>query len=1246
MKCPNCGFDSPLGMKFCGMCGTRLAQVCAVCGTPNPPEYRFCGQCGAALGDSLTPALPAPTAATTQAGPAGVTAEAGASLEGERRIATVILADVQNSTDLMEQIGSEAWVDLMNQVLQRMETEIYRFGGVVDQFRGDGLVAFFGATNAHEDDPERAVLAGLAIQKTVKAYATDLTEQKGLDLKVRVGVNTGEVIVTSVGDRLRHREDTAMGEAISIAARMETAAQAGTVLVSQNTYQLTRAAFKWQALGRIRVKGVSQPIAVYQPLDPQQNEEAPAGSQQSSHLPHVLTGRTEEFKLMIQAIEDLQHERGRIVLLTGDKGMGKSFLLNQVRQQLVKQGVLISEACCDQSETPAENEETELPKEIVWIRGTCRSYQQSWPYSMWLDFLQRWLGIEPEEAGEKVLSRLRKQCELLWGSEFENYYPFLAALLSLPLEKNYQERLNQLDAANLQQQLFQAVRGLVEAMARRGPLVLSFLDMQWVDASSLELLNFCLPLSDSEAIILLAVFRSERNSPVWDFRHHVETDYPHRLTTIDLPPLTQAECNEMIDLSLGPDSLSNETRSLVIERSEGNPYYLQEILHSLIDQKVLVQDSDTGVWRETRAISTLDLPGTLQSLLLARIDRLSTNERHVLQVAAVIGSTFWYNMLENMLSDNHSDHLKETLTTLQREQLIQERRRVPNLGMEYVFNSPLVREVAYESLLSSQRVAYHRRIAEQFESSISVEDRKQYEVLIAYHFGRSGIREKELEYTLRAGQQALNVNANYEAIGYFSRAIELVDELENEASDPAAQVTLCKQRFAALLGRADANYMAGSIEAGSEDAKTLLPLSDKIPDEPIYRIDALLAHPYVRNAESLDDLIKGRPMIDEALDLSQKIGDRQREMYSLIALAGNYHTSHDARWNEMGDRALTIARQIGDLRAEVDLLIGIGSAYGMDDLTQSKHYLEAALSISQKQNDKFTEMRLLSAISPQFERSGDYYRQLVDYEQKRVKLAREVGNRLTEGHALMFCGQIQAIYLGDYTGGLELVEQSLRLWEETTSRLFPLLRVAQIHTCMGNYDKALKTLEEAKPVGERYFDMLGRAGLELVTAILYNALGDEAHLKSVLEISSQVTQLVTDNLVSRQYHMVAACEAAAAHLALGGFMPDGQGKASLTAERKEHLSKALECSQAALNIYQDFGFTQVVECTGEEILYRHSLALAANGRSGEAADALEQAYHEMMRKQVLIPENTTYHVSYLENIKLHREIAARYSRKG
>lgn len=1223
------------------MCGTRLAHTCPVCGTLNPPEFRFCGTCGTALGEGAAPvpALLQPPAALE---PASATPPV-TPLEGQRRIATVILADVQNSTDLMEQVGSEVWVEMMNQVLQLMETEIYRFGGQVDQFRGDGLVAFFGAATAHEDDPERAVLAGLSIQKAMQPFAQELLEQKNLEMKVRVGVNTGAVIVTSVGDRSQHREDTAMGEAIAIAARMETAAQPGTVLVSENTYRLVETAFKWQALGKIRVKGVSQPIAVYQPLDPQQNARESTDTQ-IFQAPPILSGRTLEFEVLKQSIQDLQRGHGQIVLVTGDKGIGKSFLLNQVRQYFVSQGVLINEALGDESAPLAEFEEEATLKKVIWLRGTCRSYQQSWPYSMWQDMLLRWLGMEPDETGDKILARLQHQAELLWGNDYQQQYPYLAALLSLPLETSIQARLNQMNAQDLQQQVFQAVCSWIETLAKRSPLIVTFLDMQWVDTSSLELLDYCLPLTDNEALVWLAVFRPDRTSPVWEFRHHVETEYPHRLTAIDLPPLSLTESGELIDQIIGPEALTPETRALVIEKSEGNPYYLQEILLGLIHQKVLVKEEETGSWQAVRAISSLDLPSSLQSLLLARIDRLSSGQRRVLQIAAVIGSVFWQKLLEALLNED-DNHLKEDLIGLQREQLVQERRRIPSLGMEYLFISPLLREVAYESLLSSQQVAYHLKIAEWIEASIGPEDRKPYEALIAYHYRRAGVRDKELYYTLRAGQQALSVYANVEAITHFTRTLELLDEMETETRDPIRLHDLYSRRFEALEGRAKAYYPSGNLEAGNADAVKLLSLADKLPDEPNWHIDALLANPYVQNIESQEDLDKGLPMAEEALALSQKIGDRRREMFSLIALANLRFMKRKPNSLELADQALTIARQLGDLRSEVDLLLGIGSAFGLDDLEQSSHYLEAALSISKKQDDKNTELRLLSAISPQFERTGDYYRQLVDYEQKRLKLAREVGNRLTEGHALMFCGQIQALYLGDYASGLELVQQALQLWEKTTSRLFPLLRVAQIQTMLGKFDEAQATIEIAKPVSEHFVDVLGQVGLGLVMAILYNQMGDEAHLKAALDSLNQVIRMAAENQVSRQYHMVAACESTAAHLALGGFLPGGQGAASDPKERKEHLRLALDSSQTALEIYEKFGFTQVMECVSEEILFRRSLALEANQQLDKAQEFLKWAFNEMMRKHALIPPESPYHKSYLENIKLHREIMERYSNR-
>ncbi|MCK4316782.1 MAG: zinc ribbon domain-containing protein, partial [Anaerolineae bacterium] len=385
MKCPNCGYDNPPGMKFCGMCGTRLARPCPACNFANPPDFFFCGQCGTPLtkdpASAQHPSTQAPSPPVTKS-PSPPTP-----LEGERRRATVILTDVRGSTDFLERIGTEAWVEIMNRVLHILEAEVYRFGGEVDQFRGDGLVAFFGATSAHEDDPERAVLAGLAMQRALEPYAAELAGRETIDLLLRVGVNTGEVIVASVGDRRQYSEDTAMGAGIALAARMETAAEPGTVLVSENTYRLVESRFEWEPLGEITVKGVSQPVAVYRPLAPRADAER-LHRLQTYGLSIPLIGREVEFRTLKGCVKDLYDGRGGIVLLTGDRGLGKSFLVAEVRQHFARHGALLAEA---------HDRDTSPPASLTWLRGRCRSYDQSWPYSMWLDLLRGWLGMREGE---------------------------------------------------------------------------------------------------------------------------------------------------------------------------------------------------------------------------------------------------------------------------------------------------------------------------------------------------------------------------------------------------------------------------------------------------------------------------------------------------------------------------------------------------------------------------------------------------------------------------------------------------------------------------------------------------------------------------------------------------------------------------------------------------------------------------------------------------------------------------------
>ncbi|MGZ9222036.1 MAG: AAA family ATPase, partial [Anaerolineales bacterium] len=1154
MNCPNCGFNNPSGMRFCGSCGTRLTVACAECGFANPLDYRFCGMCGTRLSGDAEQPVSEQTVFLPKTEDEPFLPAQTSPLEGERRVVTVILTDLTDSTNLLEKVGTEGWVELMHGILHILESEINRFGGEVSQFRGDGLVAFFGATSAHEDDPERAILAALSMQRALDLYIRERVQQKSIDLRMRVGVSTGEVIVTSGGHQ--HWEETAMGMAVAVAARMEAAAEPGTVLVSEHTHRLVEAQFDWQSLGEIFVKGVSQPIAVYRP---QRHitavELVPHGAAFPETMPRI--GREAEFHTLKSCIEGLFEGRGSIVTLMGDKGNGKSFLLNEVRQYFAHREALLAET--QTASPPTENS-------LTWVRGLCRSYSQTWPYSMWLDLFRDWLGIRPDESKDEKRDRFRRRAEAVWGDKFGEHYPYLATFLGLPLEETFTEKIRHLDGEGLRQRFFLAVRSWVEAASRSGPLVLAFSDIHWADESSLALLKYILPISDNETVLWLLTFRSEREGSVWKFHHYLEAEYPHRLTSVHLPPLTEAQSWELIGHLIGQETLPKETGNLIIHNAGGNPFYILELIRSLIAEDVLRREADTGSWYITRTVTTLDLPDNLQRLLLTRIDRLSIQERSVLQTAAVVGPVFWLNMIQALLDDAHT--LKTDLAALQRTQFIQESGRVPELGMRYIFKSPLVRDAAYDSLLSTHRVAYHLKAAEYLENHIEPDVLEDYDGLLAYHYRGAGNPRKELFYTFLAAEHERKIYANAEALQHYTRALELLDRLQDETQLKGQNRSIQTQRFEVLNARRHVHFELGQVEASRADTQALLPLAREMTDDPIWLIDALIAQAEI-STDNRQELMPGMQMAEEALALAQQVGDQYREMRSLTRIANARFSLNDPTWRELAERALGLARQLGDLRTEVNLLLVIGGKYGMDDLPRGREYLQEALSRSEALNDKATKLPLLQAIGQQFERDGDYYRQLTEYERERVRLSREIGNRIAEGNALMFCGQIQALYLGDYETGLDLELQTLHFWENITDRLFPLLRIAQIQTAQGQHTEALATLELARPLEEKVVFDIGRAGLGLVTVILYNALGDKHRLQSALDIISQIQRMAADNLVSRQYQMAAACEASVAHLKLAQF--HNNHEAAGDNERQVHLAQALESSQSALKLYEQFG---------------------------------------------------------------------------
>jgi class 3 adenylate cyclase len=829
VQCPDCGFDSSPEMNYCGMCGRRLRVVCPNCGLANPSNYVFCGHCGRQLAQDHTPeevdraegtsdvSRPSPAAAALPPAVESVSVQAEstieplldrqvAPLEGERRLATVILVDVQGSTNLLERMGTEAWVKMMNQVFQILESEIYRFGGQVDQFRGDGLVAFFGTRAAHEDDPERAILAALALQEAVRPYAGALSEQQGVELRLRVGVNTGEVIVANIGDRRRYSEDTAMGEAIALAARMETAAAPGTVLVSENTYHLAEAQFHWEALGELSVKGISQPVAVYRPLglraDVQRSRRL-----ESYQLASLLVGRDEPWSDLMKAVNELRAGRGSIVTLTGDEGMGKSHLVAQVRQHVLRDEALLAEAYGEKRSA----ESGSLPVS-VWLRGRCRSYGQSWPYSMWGDLMRHWLGVAGEESESEVRDRCYQQVQALWGERADQRYACIATMFSWPIKKEIAGWVARLDAEGLREQLFTTVSSWIASLAQRGPLVIVFEDVHWADTASVELLKYSLVLCERLPVLWLILSRMQRDLPVRDLLHYLETEYPHRLTSLTLKPLTLAQSGEMIDRLIGPDVLPQETRALIIERAEGNPYYIEELIRSLVQAGTLVRDARVAEWRLARSVGSLDLPDTLRSLLLARIDDLGSQERLVLQLAAVIGVVFWEHVLQELVPDDIP--LQVHLSTLQRAQLIAESQRVADLGMEYVFRSALIRDVAYDSILSAKQAAYHRQVADHLSQLFGRESLEQRYGVVAYHYRRAGERRKELFYTLSAAEQAQQIYANAEALEFYARALELLDELEVQSS--SMEGLELDWRLEALRGMGQVRFGSGQVVESEE----------------------------------------------------------------------------------------------------------------------------------------------------------------------------------------------------------------------------------------------------------------------------------------------------------------------------------------------------------------------------------------------------------------------------------------------
>lgn len=657
----------------------------------------------------------------------------------ERKVVTALFADVVGSTALGERLEPEDVKLVIGDAIARIVGEIEALGGHVKDLAGDGVLAFFGAPTTREDDAERALLAALRIVAEMDDYAREVHRGWGVEgFGVRVGAATGAVVLGEVGAGARV-EYAAFGDTVNVAARLQSAAERGVVLVDDATHRAAEALFAWGDPGELELKGKSNPVRAW-PLGAVRS-----GARPQRGMPGVetrLVGRSRELAVGREALDALRAGRGGVLVVAGDPGIGKSRLLTELRARAERDG-------------------------IRWLEGRCVSYGESLPYWPFRDLLRgEWIGAGADEAELRVRIGLRRRLEQLFGGGADELYPYLGTLLDLALEADAAARTAVLSPEALQWRTFEVVGQLFARLAEEAPLVVSIEDVHWADSTSVLLLEQLLALAEDAAVLLVLSLRPERDHPAWGLREQAAREFPHLLHELDLGPLGDAD-GELLSALVGEGTLPAALERRVLEAAEGNPFFLEELVRSLADAGALVQTGDG--WRYDHEVE-IEVPQTVEKVILARIDRLSPQSHDVLTAASALGRRFALPLLEGVLEDGSSG---DALHELQRLGLIQQSRRWPQ--PEFRFRHALIQETAYRTLLGANRSRLHRRAAEWLEERYAGRD-EEVLGLLAHHWLEAKNEDKAIDYLSRAGDKARQEYALDEAVDHYRALRELLEE--------------------------------------------------------------------------------------------------------------------------------------------------------------------------------------------------------------------------------------------------------------------------------------------------------------------------------------------------------------------------------------------------------------------------------------------------------------------------------------
>ena len=705
MKCSRCQHENLPSMKFCGECGARLAAVCSACGASNAPTQKFCGECGAAL-MSGGPTFASPETNTPKHLAEKILTSKSA-LEGERKHVTVLFADLKGSMELLADRDPEEARKLLDPVLERMMEAVHRYEGTVNQVMGDGIMALFGAPVAHEDHAVRACYAALRMQEAVKRYAEEVRREHGVTIRIRAGLNSGEVVVRAIGSDL-HMDYTAVGQTSHLAARMEQLADPGTTFLTAETLALTEGFVRATALGPMAVKGLPGPVEVYELAGVSVVRSRLQAAAVRGLSPFV--GRAEETNQLRRAVDRAQQGQGQVVAIVGEPGVGKSRLTFELTHSHRVEGWLVLEA----GASPHGKATSYLP--ISTLLGSYFKLGERDTY---------------EDMRTKISARLFALSESLWPAAHA-----FEALLGVPIENT---RWQGLEPRQRRQHTLEALKHLVLRESQIQPLLLVLEDLHWLDAETQAWLDGLVDGLPAARLLLLVTYRPEYQHP-WSNRTYY--------TQLRVDPLLREGAEDLLQALLGADAELASLRTLLIQRTDGNPFFLEESVRTLVETKILV--GERGAYRLAQGFDNVQVPATVQAILASRIDRLPAAQKQLLQSAAVIGKDIPFVLL-HAVTDEAEDGVRRHLALLQSAEFLYETRVFPE--SEYTFKHALTQEVAYGGLLTDRRRAIHGRIVEAIERLQGDRLAEQVERL-AHHALRAELWDKALLYGRQAGAKA------------------------------------------------------------------------------------------------------------------------------------------------------------------------------------------------------------------------------------------------------------------------------------------------------------------------------------------------------------------------------------------------------------------------------------------------------------------------------------------------------------